>query len=85
MDSSISSNKSTWTKEEILGMGEDIKVITPLSKAMGRGYFSKSVLRRHHLPINEEDFAYSYSANANAYIKVYNSPNAYELYLDKKL
>lgn len=85
MDNSTSSNKNRWTKEEIAEMGDSIKIVTPLSKAMGRGYFSKSVLIRHRLPINEEDFVYSYSANTNAYIKAYKSPEALELYLDKKL
>lgn len=76
-------DKTKWTKAEILEMG--VSTISTVTKAMEQGYFSKSILSKNNLEINDSDIAYAYSGGAKAYVKLYKSNEAFELFKNKRL
>lgn len=76
-------SKTKWTKTEVLEMG--VSTISTVTKAMEQGYFSKSVLSKNKLDINDSDVVYAYSGGAKAYVKLYKSEDAFKLFKDKKL
>lgn len=76
-------DKTKWSKVEILEMG--VSTISTVIKAMEQGYFSKSILNKNKLEIENTDVVYAYSGGAKAYVKLYKSNEAFELFKDKKL
>lgn len=76
-------NKSKWSKAEILKM--NVKTIPTVTKAMEEGYFSRRIIDKNKTNIVENDVVYAYSGQANAYVKLYKSTEAFDLYKNKKL
>lgn len=71
--------KSFYRKEEILKMTNVLRVRS-VTKAMSKGYFSKTTLKLNSFRINYNDYVFCYSVLSKAYIKAYRSNEAYELY-----